>query len=236
MPRTGSAGTVTELYRYPVKSMGGERLTSARLDDDRLHGDRAYAVHAADGRLGSGKTSRRFRRMDGLLDFRAAYDGDAPVLTFPDGRVLRAGDPGMDAALAAELGLPVRLSTERGHSHLDAAPVHVLTTASLRWIAAQLPDVPVAVARFRPNIVIDVDGDEPVEDAWIGRRLRIGGAELAVTGQVERCVMTNAAQPGLPHDNRVLKTLAARHDMMLGVYTDVLTTGVVTAGDPVEIG
>lgn len=236
MPRTGSAATVTEIYRYPVKSMGGERLTSARLNGDRLRGDRAYAVHDPDGRLGSGKTTRRFRRMDGLLDFRAGYDGDVPVLTFPGGRALRADDPGVDAALTAELGLPVRLSTERGTSHLDAAPVHVLTTASLRWIAAQLPDVPLTVARFRPNILVDVDGDEPVEDAWVGRRLRIGGVELTVTGQVERCVMANAAQPGLPHDNRVLKTLSARHDMMLGVYTDVRTPGVVTTGDTVEIG
>ena len=236
MPRTGNAGTVTELYLYPVKSMGGERLASARLDGDRLHGDRRYAVHHTDGRLGSGKTSRRFRRTDGLLDFHAGYDGDVPVLTFPGGRMLRADDPGMDAALAAELGLPVRLSTERAYSHLDAAPIHVLTTASLRWIAARLPDVPLAVARFRPNIVVDIDGDEPVEDGWVGRRLRIGGVELAVTGQVERCVMTNAAQPGLPHDNRVLKTLAARHDMMLGVYTDVLSPGVISVDDAVEIG
>lgn len=229
------AGTVTELYRYPVKSMGGERLASARLDRDRLRGDRTYAVHDADGKLGSGKATRRFRRIDGLLDFRARYDGDVPVLTFPGGRELRGDDPGMDAALAAELGLPVRLSTERAHSHLDAAPVHILTTASLRWIAAQIPDVPLTVARFRPNIVIDVAGDEPVEDAWVGRRLRIGGVEATVTERVERCVMTNAAQPGLPHDNRVLKTLAARHDMTLGVYLDVRTPGVVAPGDPVEL-
>lgn len=232
------AGTVAQLYRYPVKSMGGERLTSAAVDPDRLHGDRTYAVHDAEGKLGSGKATRRFRRIDGLLDFHARYDGDVPVLTFPDGRDLRGDDPSMDTALAAALGVPVTLATEDAYTHLDAAPVHILTTAALRWITERLPEVPIAVARFRPNIVVDVPGAEadPVEDAWVGRRLRIGDTEYAVTERVERCVMTNAAQPGLPYDNRVLKTLAARHDMMLGVYADVLTPGTVSAGDAVELG
>lgn len=230
------AGTVAELYRYPVKSMGGERVASAAVDRDRLHGDRTYAVHDADGKLGSGKATRRFRRIDGLLDFHARYDGDVPVLTFPDGRDLRGDDPTMDTALAARLGLPCTLATEDAWTHLDAAPVHVITTSALRWISAQLPEVAIAVARFRPNMVVDVPGapDEPVEDAWVGRGLRVGRVEFAVTERVERCVMTNAAQPGLAYDNRVLKTLAARHDMMLGVYAEVRTPGVVAVGDAVE--
>lgn len=233
---TQATGIVTELYRYPVKSMAGERLDTVRLDDGRVRGDRTYALHHEDGKLGSGKNSRRFRRVDGLLDYHARYDGDTPVVTFPDGRDLRADDPGFDAALAGALGVPVRLSTETEGSHLDAAPVHVLTTASLRWLAAELPDAAIAVARFRPNIVVDLPGDTPIEDAWLGRRLRIGGAEVSVRKRVERCVMTTAAQGALPHDARVLKTLTARHDMTLGVYVDVRTPGYVSAGDPVELG
>lgn len=243
---THAAGIVTELYRYPVKSMAGERLDTVRLDDGRVRGDRTYALHHEDGKLGSGKNSRRFRRVEGLLNYRARYDGDTPVVTFPDGRDLRADAPGFDAALAAALGVPVRLSPEDGGashgrpgrgrgSHLDAAPVHILTTASLRWLSAELPDAAIAVARFRPNIVVDLPGDTPIEDAWVGRRLRIGGAEVAVRKRVERCVMTTAAQGALPHDARVLKTLTARHDMTLGVYVDVRTPGHVSTGDPVEL-
>lgn len=229
------AGVVTELYRYPVKSMGGERLGAIRLDPARVHGDRAYAVHDTDGKLGSGKATDRFRRVDGLLDFHARYDGDVPTVTFPDGRTLRAGDPALDTALAETLDAPVRLATEAHISHLDAAPVHVLTTASLRWLSGLLPDAAIAVARFRPNIVVDLPGADPVEDAWVGRRLRIGGAELAVAGCTERCVMTTAAQGALPHDARVLKTLAARNNMNLGVYAKVITPGNVSTGDPVEL-
>lgn len=232
---TQAAGIVAELYRYPVKSMGGERLDRLRLDDGRVRGDRTYAVHHADGKLGSGKSSKRFRHTEGLLEFHARHDGDTTLVTFPDGRTLRAGDPATDAALAAEVGGSVRLATEDGVSHLDAAPVHILTTASLRWLAAELPDAVLAVARFRPNIVIDLPGDTPVEDDWAGRRLRVGDVELAVSQHVVRCVMTTAAQGDLPHDARVLKTLTDRHDMTLGVYADVRTPGEVTAGDPVEL-
>lgn len=230
------AGVVTELYRYPVKSMGGEPVGEARVERGRVRGDRAYAIHDTDGKLGSGKASRRFRRVDGLLDFHARYDGDVPIVTFPDGRVLRGDDPGVDAALATALDAPVRLGAEDGVSHFDTAPVHLVTTASLRWLAEQLPDARIAVPRFRPNIVVDLPGAEPAETAWIGRRLRIGGAELSVVEPTERCVMTTAAQGDLPHDARVLKTLAARTEMMFGIYLDVLTPGTIALGDPVELG
>lgn len=233
---THAAGIVTELYRYPVKSMGGERLDAVRLDDGRVRGDRTYALHHEDGKLGSGKNSRRFRRVDNLLNYHARYDGDTPVVTFPDGRDLRGDAPGFDDALAGALGVPVRMSPEAGGvSHLDAAPVHILTTAALRWLSAELPDSVIAVARFRPNIVVDVHGDTPVEDDWVGRRLRVGGVELEVVQEVERCVMTTAAQGDLPHDARVLKTLTSRHDMTLGVYGAVRTPGDVRTGDPVEL-
>jgi len=231
MPR---AGVVTELYRYPVKSMGGEPLRTARIDGARLRGDRAYALRT-EGKLGSGKNSHRFRRVGGLLDVRARYDGDVPVMTFPDGRTLRGDDPGVDAALTGALDAPVRLVPEDGAVHVDVAPVHLVTTASLRWLSDHLPDARIAVPRFRPNIVVDVPGAEPAESAWVGRRLRIGGAELAVVEPTERCVMTTAAQGDLPHDARVLKTLADRSELMFGVYLDVVTPGDIATGDAVEL-
>src|SRR6184192_616547 len=99
----GAMGVVAALWRYPVKSMAGERLTEVAVGERGLEGDRLYAVRDPEGRFGSGKNSTRFRWMPGLHAFAARYDGDVPVLTFPDGRVIRGDDSGVHAELGAAL-------------------------------------------------------------------------------------------------------------------------------------
>ena len=65
--------TVAALWRYPVKSMLGERCQSLALTARGVEGDRLYAIRDADGKFGSGKSTRRFRRIDGLFAFHAVY-------------------------------------------------------------------------------------------------------------------------------------------------------------------
>jgi hypothetical protein len=74
---------VGQLWRYPVKSFLGERLDEVSLDGRGVIGDRAFAVHGADGKLGSGKTTRRFRLMRDLFAFSAETDGDGVVVHAP---------------------------------------------------------------------------------------------------------------------------------------------------------
>src|SRR6267378_4450759 len=112
MEETPAVGTVTALWRYPVKSMLGERCQSLTLNARGVEGDRLFAVVDANGKLGSGKSTRRFARIDGLFRFRSAYDGDVPAITFPEGRCLRGDDPGIHDALTAALGQPVTLARE----------------------------------------------------------------------------------------------------------------------------
>jgi uncharacterized protein YcbX len=87
----GTTGRIAAVHRYPVKSLSGEALAEALLDERGLVGDRLWSVRDPDGKFGSGKSNRRFRRMDGLLALTAEHDGDVPVVTFPDGRRLRPG-------------------------------------------------------------------------------------------------------------------------------------------------
>ena len=82
-------GRITELWRYPVKSMRGEPLQSLAVDEKGAIGDRYFALKDSDGRLGSGKTTRRFRAVDGLLGFSAATEDGVVVIRFPDSRVMR---------------------------------------------------------------------------------------------------------------------------------------------------
>jgi uncharacterized protein YcbX len=219
------------LFRYPVKSMGGESCATLQVAARGIDGDRFHAVRTADGKFGSGKTTRRFRHIPGLLEFESFYDGTVPVLRFPDGRVLRGDAPGTNAELSLALGQPVELAPEAAIAHMDDAPVHVLTSAALRWLQAAIPDAQLDVARFRPNLLLLAEGEGPVEHAWINRRLSIGDVVLEITHAAERCVMTSAAQKELPHDPRILKHIAQQTGGVFGVYAKVVSGGTVCRGD-----
>ncbi|PPK97735.1 hypothetical protein CLV92_103270 [Kineococcus xinjiangensis] len=233
---TGAAGHVGALARYPVKSLLGESLPRARFGT-RLEGDRCWAVYTEDGRLGSGKNSRRFRAVDGLLHLRARLAPQGPLVRLPDGRELPAGEPGTDAELSALLGAPLALRPETTQPHHDDSPVHVVTTAALRRLAGLLGE-PVDPARFRANVVVDTgDAEGFVEDRWLGRELHLGAeVVLRLTEPMPRCVMVTAAQEALPRAPQVLKTLGAVHDVEFGLQAEVVRGGSVALGDPVLLG
>jgi uncharacterized protein YcbX len=227
-------GRVRSLWRYPVKSMRGEELPRLDVDARGAVGDRLLAVRDPEGRLGSGKTTRRFRRIDGLLEFRAAIDDAVPVVHFPDGRALRGDDPAIHRALGAALGTEVTLAREAAVPHHDAAPLHLCTDASLAWLARRLPASAIDPRRFRPNVVVATGGAELVEERWIGRTLAIGDRlRIRVMESTERCVMVTAAQDDLGADPAILRTLAEASRQCFGVYAEILAPGPVERGDVV---
>jgi uncharacterized protein YcbX len=229
-------GVVAALWRYPVKSMLGERCQSLALTGRGVEGDRLYAIRDADGKLGSGKSTRRFRRIDGLFTFHAVYDGDVPVIAFPDGRRLRGDDGSVHGALSAALGQPVTLAREAAISHMDAGPVHLLTTASLAWLRGLLPAARLDERRFRPNVLVDVPGASSIEREWLGRTVAVGAeVRLAVRDMTERCAMVSLAQSELPGDPAILRTLAQDAGLDFGVYADVVAPGRISVGDRVGV-
>lgn len=228
------AATVVELWRYPVKSLLGERLEEVEVDDRGLVGDRLYAVTDGQGRLGSGKTTTRFRRLDGLFELRARSVDGRPLVTLPDGRELLAGDAELDAFLSGRYGAELRVARESAVRHHDAAPLHLLTTSSLDWLAGQLPASQVDRRRFRPNILLDGTSRGLAEDAWIGRRFALGSAVIRVTDRTDRCVMTTNAQSELPQDPAVLRAVTQLNETCLGVFADVEQPGNVQIGDVLQ--
>jgi uncharacterized protein YcbX len=230
------SASVCELWRYPVKSMRGESCERLSLDQRGAIGDRLYAVRDQAGKFGSGKTTRDFRRIDGLLRFRAVYDGEVPLITFADGTTLCGDDPAIHAALSAQLGMAVMLSREAEISHFDAAPIHLLTTASMRTLGGLLSAEALDRRRFRPNILVETEATGFPEDAWYGQELAVGSeVRLRVVGRTERCVMVDLAQDELPDDARILREVARVNADCLGVYADVLTPGTVRIGDHVSL-
>ncbi|MGE7384780.1 MOSC domain-containing protein [Streptomyces sp. NPDC004126] len=233
-------GTVERIWRYPVKSTGGELLFEAEADARGLVGDRLYAVRDADGKLGSGKNTRRFRRMPGLLRLRSRYP-DGVVAGVPE--LLDAdGVPAPDATACVRRHLgrdDVEVAREEAVSHFDQLPLSVLTTATLDWVRAAVPGVPVDERRFRPNLLVRTPpGTLPfVEDLWFGSTARIGGGSLRVRFErsSERCAMVNEAQQELPHSPLVLRAVARGHDMRLDALATVAGPGRVRVGDPVRV-
>ena len=226
---------VVELWRYPVKSMLGERRESLRVEMRGVEGDRLFAIRDAQGKLGSGKHTRRFRKIDGLFGFHATYRDGAPLVHFPDGREINADAPSIHQALSEALGLPVTLAREAEIPHFDSAPIHLVTTGSLAWLRSALPAAGIDARRFRPNLVIEVPDSGTIEQGWIGKRLRVGKVELQVCDTTERCGMVAFAQSELPKAPEVLRHITRGAELKFGVYARVLRPGSVRLHAPVVL-
>jgi uncharacterized protein YcbX len=126
----------------------------------------------------------------------------------------------------------------RPGSFFDAAPIHVLTTATLEHLGELYPEGRFDVRRFRPNLVVATAPTEVgfVEDEWLGRTLAVGEqVRLAITRPCGRCVMTTLPQGDLPRDSGILRTVARHHDVKVGVYASVIRGGTVRRGDAVSL-
>ncbi|WP_338930677.1 MOSC N-terminal beta barrel domain-containing protein [Streptomyces netropsis] len=163
-------GTIERIWRYPIKSTGGELLDEAAVDARGLVGDRLYAVRDAEGKFGSGKNTRRFRRMPGLLHLRSRYRGktvtELPELLDPDG----APVPDPTAYVRRYLDRnDVEVACEGTGSHFDQLPLSLLTTATPDWVRAAVPGMPVDERRFRPNLLVRTPPGTPpfVDDEWL---------------------------------------------------------------------
>jgi uncharacterized protein YcbX len=111
---------------------------------------------------------------------------------------------------------------------VDAAAVLVLTTASLRTAAELHPDGIWDPRRFRPNVLLDVEGEGWLEDEWVGTPLSIGAVALMPLQPCIRCTMVTRAQPGPEADADIFRTLARHHGGLFGVWCNVLTGGTLS--------
>ena len=133
------AGSVAEIWRYPVKSMGGERLERSAIDVRGLHADRMWAVR--DVELGTFTTARRWpallqcdARFGKDPAERSAGPGDVleVLVTFPDGTELSSSDPGIHERLSEVIGKPARLEPLPPLSDKKAYRTPQATKADLR--------------------------------------------------------------------------------------------------------
>jgi uncharacterized protein YcbX len=220
-----------EIRRYPVKATGGESLESVDVDLRGLVGDRGYAVVDGDGKLATGKHSRRFRRRDEVFEYAARTTRDGIRVTGRGGEWTVPG-PEVDRALSDAMGDAVHVLPETTTPFFDAGQVSIVGSASLAWCREQL-GVDADRRRIRPNLVIGTD--EPfVEETW-SDEITVGDLVLTPVERIERCRMIDIAQEGLPREGRWLKALTAAREMSLGVYLDVARPGRIAVGDAVRV-
>lgn len=229
-------GRIAALTRYPVKSIVGEDLESVDVSQRGLEGDRLWAVRDIDGKLGSGKNTRRFRRMPDLLELVSSYDDDlVPTVRFPDGRELRGDGGDVHRALSMHVGRPVTLDREEDVPHFDEGPLHLLTSS---WLCrlSELHGAAVDRRRLRPNLVIDTGEDPQLDEAdWVDRELAIGDDVTArVRDTMVRCAMVGHPQVGLEADPSLLDTISRVNDLVLGLVLDVRSPGAIRLGDAVR--
>jgi len=247
---------LVEIARYPVKSLQGEVMSSAEIELDGVRGDRCWGIR--DEATGKILTGRRAPHL--LFAAGALAPNGAPVITLPSGVTCQGPGAETDAALSEWLDKPVSLVSSVGGPaaraeyfenatddtsqaiewtmpvgrFVDALPLLVLTTASLRTAAALYQAGDWQLRRFRPNLVVDVAGDGWLEDAWCGHStVRIGGVELQPQEPCMRCTMVTRPQPNLDGDPDIFRTLARNHRGHFGAWTAVTTGGTIRVGDEV---
>ena len=216
---------VREVWRYPVKSMAGERLESCMVTEVGLDGDRRWAFidHSP---LRDGKWFN-IKQHAPLMTYRARLVDSSLDLVAPDGSSV-ALDGDLVRKFEAEGQRPLELRELPG-ANFDDSHVLIVNLASIQAFALEA-GMPIDHRRFRANLY--VDGIEPEEEVrWLGRVIRAGDAELEVTDRCERCKVitmdpvTTAATPEL------LRLLVERHDERFGMYCRVVRPGRVAVGD-----
>ena len=230
-------GHVEALFRYPVKSMGGERLEAAELGWHGLDGDRRLAFRRMDDRSGFPWLSAS--KLPDLLLFAPqrrgdGTGGDLPThIRTPDGEEMPVFGEELAAEIGRRVGAPVQMMQLK-HGMFDEATLSLIATDTMHEIerlAGRSPDV----RRFRPNVVVRLLQSAPFqEDGWLGGVLSFGEGNdapaVTVTMRDVRCSMVNLDPDSASTAPEMLKAVVRANRNNAGIYGAVTRTGRLAVG------
>ncbi len=207
---------IAALWRYPVKTLAGEKLEVAELTEDGVAGDRRVHVRGPEGV----RTSRRHHR---LLGLRGTLDasGEARIDGFP------WRSPQALARVRAAAGEDAWLEAHDGPERFDIMNLLVATDGAVEAFGRD-------VRRLRPNLLI---GGVPglAETRWPGHELHIGAVVVSLDSLRPRCPMTTVDPDTLERDPEVLKDIGRRFGGRLALNAEVLIPGTIRVGDAVRL-
>jgi uncharacterized protein YcbX len=233
-------GQVEALFRYPVKSMGGERLQVANLGWHGLDGDRRLAFRRMDDRSGFGWLTAS--KLPDLLLFAPhrredGAQGDLPShIRTPDGELMPVFGDDLATEIGRRYGAPVQMM-QLNHGIFDEASISVIASDTVREIG-RLAGRTLDIRRFRPNIVVRLLRSAPFqEDEWVGGVLLFGEGEdtpaIAVTMRDLRCPMVNLDPDSASPAPEVMKAVVRRNQNNAGIYGAVTRIGRLAVGQTV---
>lgn len=233
-------GEVEALFRYPVKSMSGDRLEFADLGWHGLDGDRRLALRRIDDHGGfPWLTASKLPELILFAPLRqgTAVDGNLPThVRTPEGQELAVFGRELALEIERRHGAPVEM-VHLNRGIFDEASISLITSATISEIgrlAAQAPDV----RRFRPNILIALQRALPFdEDDWVGGILSFGEAKdsaaIIITNRDERCSMVNFDPDTARPNADVLNAIVRVRNNKAGVYGAVTRPGRLAVGQPI---
>lgn len=207
---------VKELWRYPVKSMAGERLARAEVGPAGIEGDRTVLVHNAD-RIITARTHHRLLALKGTMGNDGVPRISGHAWDSPEALALVQAASGPDAR-------PFRF---HGLKRFDVLPLLVATDGAIEYLGLDS-------RRLRPNIVIGgVEGLQ--ERDWPGRILRIGTVAIHIAKLRGRCVMTTYDPDTLQQDVSVLRRIVKEFDSTMALDCRVINGGTVEENSVVTL-
>lgn len=236
---TEAVGIVDEIWRYPVSSLGGEQLAAAQLGAVGVPGDRTWClVDPETNKPASPETDQRWRA---ALFLRSRLGDTLPEVGFPDGEWLAVTDQRISSKLERHFSFPVEArrygdDDQETKNRYSPSAVHLVTTASLHQLALLGLEGSIGARRFRPTIVVRTEcAPGFVESSWIGRDVHVGSLMMRASEETKRCGMTMIAQPGIPEEPEVLRTIVRRNRRNLGIYCEVTKATAIAVGDRVSL-
>jgi uncharacterized protein YcbX len=239
-------GRISAIYRYPIKSMAGTRLDSARIGWHGVEGDRRLAFRRLAERGAFPWLTAS--RLPELLLYRPAYQfigrpetAGEPLPTHvrtPGGKEYPLSDTSLVKEIADRHKADLELMHLK-HGIFDEAVISAITLGTIRGIGREAGH-DLDMRRFRPNLVIDSRSAQPFEeDHWVGKVLEFGsdgtGPAISVTLRDPRCVMINFDPDTAAADANIMQTVIRLNDNHAGVYATVIRTGELRVGQVVVL-
>lgn len=230
-------GQIEAIFRYPVKSMRGERLDAATMGWHGLEGDRRLAFRRVDDRGGFPWLSAT--KLPELVLFTperrdGSVEGDLPThVRTPEGETMAVFGDELAEDVGRRFGAPVQMMHLR-QGIFDEASISVIALDTVQEIG-RLAGQTLDVRRFRPNVVVRALRPIPFqEDEWIGGMLTFGdepgGPAVKVMMRDERCSMINLDPDSPDRAPEVLKAVVRVNQKTAGIYSTVTRTGRLAVG------
>jgi uncharacterized protein len=231
-------GTIKYLRRYPVKSMRGEDLERAFLDQFGFKGDRMYAF------VDNNNEDKKFpwmtaRQAHEMLLFKPRFVSDSldrVEIETPEGdQKFLVGSDEFETYLEGRFKYDLSLKYDM-RGCFDSRPISLFGIQTIERLEGET-SLSLDYRRFRANIYADWNNKTPFfEDQLLGRRLALGNqAIIKVVKKDSRCVIPTLDPTTSHSEPLVLKMIQDKHGGCAGVYAEVERTGSIALGDPIAL-